>query len=236
MPTKLETLEKTLGHSFRDPELLERALTHRSWAHENAGKSGCPSRIPENETLEFVGDSVVGLVVAEELFARNPDASEGELSLMKHSLVRMEALAAAADKIKLGDFVQLSSGEEKIGGRRNPAILADVFEAVVAAIFLDGGYAAAHKFVAREMAEPINNATPKDALDFKTLLQETLQANKLAAPTYHLVRSEGQPHDRTFFVEAVWESGRASGTGRSIKAAEMMAANNALEILSGIKK
>ncbi len=233
MATKLATLESSLGHSFRSPELLERALTHRSWANENAMRSGDAARKIENETLEFVGDSVVGLVVAEELFRRNAELSEGGLSLMKHSLVRMESLAAVADKLKLGEFVRLSSGEEKIGGRRNPAILADVFEAVVAAIFLDGGYAAARSFVTREMADAIQNATPKAALDFKTLLQETLQANKMAAPTYQLVRSEGQPHDRTFFVEAVWETGRASGIGRSIKAAEMMAANNALELING---
>lgn len=229
----LAQFENTLGHSFRDPGLLQRALTHRSWAHEHAGKNEADIRAAENETLEFVGDSVVGLVIAEALFERNPETSEGGLSLMKHSLVRMGSLAAAAERLGLGEHVRLSSGEEKIGGRRNPAILADAFEAVVAAIFIDGGYAAARSFVARVMAEELNTATPRSSLDFKTLLQETLQANKMAAPTYNLVRSEGQPHSRTFYVEAVWESGRASGTGRSIKAAEMMAANNALEMLNG---
>ena len=230
----LALLEKTLGHSFGSPERLERALTHRSWAHENAGGDGANARRVENETLEFVGDSVVGLVIAEALFERNPDVNEGGLSLMKHSLVRMESLAAAAVRLKLGDFVRLSSGEEKIGGRRNPAILADAFEAVVAAIFLDGGYAAARSFVTRVMADELRTATPRSSLDVKTLLQETLQANKMAAPTYNLMRSEGQPHSRTFFVEAIWESGRSTGTGRSIKAAEMMAANNALEMLNAL--
>lgn len=228
---KLSTLEKALGHDFRSPELLERALTHRSHANEHATKDG--EKVYENETLEFLGDSVVGLVVAEELFRRNPDEAEGGLSLMKHSLVRTEALAAAAEKINLGDFVRLSSGEEKIGGRKNPAILADTFEAVVAAIFLDGGYEAAKAFVNRQLDDALNNATPKSSLDYKTLLQETLQANKMAAPAYHLVRTEGQPHDRTFYVEAVWEKGKTSGHGRSIKAAEMMAASKALELLNG---
>jgi ribonuclease-3 len=180
-----------------------------------------------------MGDSVVGLVVAEELFRRNPHESEGGLSLMKHSLVRTEALAAAAEKINLGEFVRLSSGEEKIGGRKNPAILADTFEAVVAAVFLDGGYEAAKAFVTRELSDAIKSATPKTSLDYKTLLQETLQANKMSAPAYHLVRTEGQPHDRTFYVEAVWEQGRTSGHGRSIKSAEMMAASKALELLNG---
>jgi ribonuclease III len=230
---RLSDLEKRLGHSFRSPELLERALTHRSWANEQAAKDGDEAKVAENETLEFVGDSVVGLVVAEELFRQNPEEAEGGLSLMKHSLVRTEALAAAAERIDLGEFVRLSSGEDKIGGRKNPAILADTFEAVVAAIFLDGGYQAAKSFVTRELADAIKSATPKTAVDYKTLLQETLQANKMSAPAYHLVRTEGQPHERTFYVEAVWESGRTSGTGRSIKAAEMMAANNALEMLNG---
>jgi len=109
--------------------------------------------------------------------------------------------------------------------------LADAFEAVVAAIFLDSGYEAARKFVTRVMEQEIAIATPRTSLDFKTLLQETLQANKMAAPTYNLVRSEGQPHSRTFYVEAVWESGTSTGEGRSIKAAEMVAASNALAML-----
>jgi ribonuclease-3 len=226
-------VEKALGHSFRSHELLLRALTHRSWAHEKAGKEGSNSLEAENETLEFVGDSVVGLIVAEELFQRNPDINEGGLSLMKHSLVRTGTLAAAAQRLKLGDFVRLSSGEEKIGGRNNPAILADVFEAVVASIFLDGGYAEARNFVTRTLADELRDATPQNAVDYKTLFQETLQANKMTAPAYHVVRSEGQPHNRTFYVEAVWASGRSSGSGRSIKAAEMMAASRALEMLNG---
>lgn len=229
----LAPVEKALGHSFRSPELLLRALTHRSWAHENAGKDGANAREAENETLEFVGDSVVGLIVAEELFRRNPDINEGGLSLMKHSLVRTETLGTAAERLKLGDFIRLSSGEEKIGGRQNPAILADVFEAVVASIFLDGGYAEARSFVIQSLADELRDATPQNAIDYKTLLQETLQANKMAAPTYQVVRSEGQPHARTFFVEAVWASGRSSGSGRSIKAAEMVAASRALEMLNG---
>ncbi|MGH9945747.1 MAG: ribonuclease III [Pyrinomonadaceae bacterium] len=232
---KLAPLEKMLGHAFRSPELLERALTHRSWAYENAGSDETEVRSAENETLEFVGDSVVGLIVAEALFELNQSESEGGLSLMKHSLVRMESLAVAAEKLKLGDFVRLSSGEEKIGGRRNPAILADTFEAVVAAMFLDAGYAAARDFVTQIMADELQSATPQSSLDFKTQLQETLQANKMSAPTYEVVRSEGQPHARVFYVEAKWETGTSTGTGRSIKAAEMMAASNALEILNSNK-
>jgi len=228
----LAEFEKTLQYSFRELRLLERAVTHRSWAHENAGKDEDVVRAAENETLEFVGDSVVGLVIAEALFKANPGVNEGGLSLMKHSLVRMESLAAAAERLGFEEHIRLSAGEEKIGGRRNPAILADAFEAVIAAIFLDGGYEAARLFVTRVMADELRTATPRSSLDFKTLLQETLQANKMAAPTYKLLRSEGQPHSRTFYVEAVWESGSSSGEGRSIKAAEMVAANNALSMLN----
>ena len=228
---KLAPIENLLGHSFRSPELLLRALTHRSWAHENADKGSSGPCKDENETLEFLGDSVVGLIVAEELYRRNPEVNEGGLTLMKHTLVRMDTLASAAERLKLGDFIRLSGGEEKVGGRKKPAILADVFEAVVAAIFLDAGYAAARNFVTRVLADELKNATPQSSVDYKTLLQESLQANKMAAPTYQVVRSEGQPHARTFFVEAVWESGRSSGSGRSIKAAEMMAASKALELL-----
>jgi ribonuclease-3 len=230
---KHSELEKVLGHKFTSPDLLERALTHRSWANEHSARDRVDDKRPENETLEFVGDSVVGLVVAEELFRRNPNETEGGLSLMKHSLVRTESLASAAERIGLAGHIRLSPGEDKIGGRKNPAILADTFEAVVAAIFLDADYGAARAFVIREMGDAIGKATPQASLDYKTLLQETLQANKMSAPTYHLVRTEGQPHDRTFYVEAVWTSGRTSGSGRSIKAAEMMAASNALEMLKG---
>lgn len=226
----LAEFEKTLGYEFNDRTLLERAVTHRSWAHEQGSKASVS--VGENETLEFVGDSVVGLVVAESLYEQNPAVNEGGLSLMKHSLVRMESLASAAERLGFEEHILLSSGEEKIGGRRNPAILADAFEAVVAAIFLDGGYTEARDFVTRVMAAEIGSATPRTSLDFKTLLQETLQANKMAAPTYRLLRSEGQPHSRTFFVEAIWELGTSTGEGRSIKAAEMVAASNALALLN----
>lgn len=213
-------LEKFIGHTFRTPELLERALTHRSWANEHNAR--------HNETLEFLGDAVVGLAVVEDLFLRFPDLREGELSVMKHRLVSTTTLAVAGKRVGLAEFIRFSSGEEKIGGRRNPTLLANTFEAVTGAIFLDAGYEAARAFVTRVLADELRGATPAAAVDYKSLLQERLQANKMSAPSYKLVRTDGQPHDRTFFVEAVWETGRSSGEGRSRKAAEMMAAYNAL--------
>ena len=229
---KLSTFENLIGYTFGDPALLERALTHRSWAHENlAGRSEDDIRAAENESFEFVGDSVLGLAVAEQLFSKYPDASEGELTLMKHRLVSTTTLAGVAESLKIGEFIRIGRGEEKTGGRQKRAILADALEAVIAAVFFDGGYVAAHSFVARIFAAEFRIATPEGAADYKTLLQETLQAERLAGPVYSLIRTEGQPHERTFYVEAAWDAGRAEGQGTSIKSAEMMAASEALKSL-----
>ncbi|MEJ7847338.1 MAG: ribonuclease III [Pyrinomonadaceae bacterium] len=225
-------LENLLGYEFRDPALLERAVTHRSWAHENLpGASEKKLREAENESLEFVGDSVLGLSVAEQLYTANPTLSEGDLTLMKHHLVSMATLAKLAQEMDLGEFVRVGRGEEKTGGRKKQAILADTLEAIIAAIFFDGGYDAAKAFVAGIFETEMSSVTPKGSLDYKTLLQETLQAEKLSAPSYLLVKTDGQPHARTFFVEAAWETGKSEGTGRSIKSAEMMAASEALKML-----
>lgn len=228
----LAQLETMIGHNFRSPHLLERAVTHRSWAHENLkGRKRSEIRNAENESLEFIGDSVLGLTIAHELFERHPDAAEGELTLMKHRLVSMPSLVVAAEKLDIGRFLKMGRGEASSGGRTKPAILADALEAVIGAIFLDAGYASAQKFVTDIFAEELKCVSPETSIDYKTLLQEKLQSQKLKAPTYHLIGSEGQPHDRTFFVEAVWAGGKAKGSGRTIKAAEMEAANNALELI-----
>jgi ribonuclease III len=227
---KLETL---LGHTFRSPELLERSLTHRSWAHENLpGANDESIREATNESFEFVGDSVLGLVIAEELFAKHPTLGEGDLTLMKHHLGSTTTLANTARTLEIGQHIRMGRGEEKTGGREKSAILADTLEAVIAAVFFDSGYVSARAFVKKIFASHLKAATPKGSLDYKTLLQETLQGKKLSAPTYALVRTEGQPHARTFFVEARWETGHSEGTGRSIKSAEMMAAAEALKVLN----
>ena len=228
----LSNFENQIGYTFQDRELIERALTHRSWAHESlAGKNENEIRAAENESLEFVGDSVLGLVISEELFRKFPDASEGQLTLMKHRLVSMTTLASIAESLKIGDLVRIGRGEEKTGGRQKKAILADTLEALIAAIFFDSGYAAARSFIARSFAEELGRVTPSDSVDYKTTLQEILQAERLSAPTYSLIRTEGQPHERTFYVAVSWETGRAEGSGSSIKSAEMMAASEALKAL-----
>lgn len=224
--------EELLHHDFQNPKLLERALTHRSWAHERIAP-GLEETVKHlhNESLEFVGDSVLGMTVAESLFERFPNADEGELTLMKHRLVSAISLAQAAEKLRLSEFLRMGRGEEKTGGRRKQAILADTMEAVIAAVFLDGGYKTAKNFVERIFAEHLETITPATATDYKTVLQERLQADKRAAPVYNVVRTEGPPHRRTFFVTANWDAGSVEGYGTTIKTAAMMAAKLALEIL-----
>lgn len=232
MASSVPQLESITGHRFADIALLERAITHRSWAYENMpGSTDVEIHKAENESLEFVGDSVLGLVIAESLYNSHLGASEGDLTLMKHRLVSTASLATIAIRLDLGKYIRIGRGEEQTGGRKKQTVLANTLEAVIGAIFLDGGYAAVRVFIGRIFADELKNISARGSLDFKTLLQETLQAEKLAAPRYNVLRTEGPPHDREFFVEAVWETGRSTGNGRSIKSAEMVAAQNALEML-----
>jgi ribonuclease III len=233
MTAKLAKLEKLIGHKFADLKLLERAVTHRSWAYENLpGADEQSVRAVENESLEFVGDSVLGLVITEQLFLRNPTLSEGDLTLMKHHLVSGTALAALSDELGLGEFLRLGGSEVK-SGRQKQSLLTNTFEAVIGAVFLDGGYIATRLVVTRLMEDRLRAATPDASIDFKSRLQTELQARKQKTAEYSLIRSEGPPHARVFFVEVIWEAGKARGQGNTIKAAEMMAAAGALNILCG---
>ena len=231
--TNPANLEKLLGYQFQNLALLERALTHRSWASEQipSGDEEAVRRL-QNESLEFIGDSVLGLAVAEQLCVRHPESSEGDLTLMKHHLVSTATLAKIAIDLGLSRYMRVGRGEEKTGGRRKQALLSDTLEAVIGAIFFDSGYISARAFVNRIYAEEFRQATPKTSIDYKTRLQETLQAEKLSAPIYSVIKTDGPPHDRKFFVEAVWQNGKVRGKGSSIKAAEMMAANLALKKLN----
>jgi ribonuclease III len=237
MSQNLAALEQLLGYQFQNKELLERAVTHRSWAYEHAPNGDEEAaRNLQNESLELVGDAVLGLAVVEQLYHKHPNASEGDLTLMKHRLVSTSTLADAAQKLNLGSFMRVGRGEEKTGGRRKQALLADTFEAVIAAIFFDTGYISARAFVQRALADEIRKATPNASLDYKTLLQETLQGEKREAPIYTVVKTSGPPHNRVFHVEAVWDAGKVRGKGTSIKQAEMMAANAALKQIKKEKK
>ena len=227
----LDHLEEIISYEFRDRNLLAQSLTHRSWAHEQVSpRSQHTARNLHNEALEFLGDSVLGLIVADYLLRAYPQATEGELSRMKHRLVSSPTLAKASRELGLGEFVRFGRGEEKSGGRRKAALLADVFEAVMGAIFLDGGLPAATEFVERALGEDLRKANPVDAAaaDPKTMLQERLQANHEPAPQYTVVETLGPPHHRTFHVELKWDGGTARGEGQTIKAAEAAAAQLAL--------
>jgi ribonuclease-3 len=232
MSSKLGKLEALLGYKFKDMTLLERSVTHRSWAYENAGPD-VETRIHEieNESLEFVGDSVVGLFVAEQLLKRHPQASEGDLTLMKHKLVSGPALASIAEELGLGEYIRLGKGEVK-GGRKKQSLLTNTFEAIVGAVFVDGGYIETRAVLMRVFGQRLRQVTPEESVDFKSRLQTELQAQKLRTAEYHLINAEGPPHSRTFYVEVSWEGGTAKGEGTTKKAAEMMAAKGALEQMS----
>ena len=231
----MDALEESIAYHFTDRALLERAITHRSWAYESVS----PGREEEarrlhNEVFEFVGDSVLGLVVADYLFQSYTDVTEGELSRMKHRLVSATTLAKASAQLSLGDFMRVGKGEEKTGGRRKSALLADAFEAVLAAIFFDGGFSAAQDFVHRALSDELASVDPEAAAaaDFKTLLQELLQASQGDPPQYEVIETTRPPHRRTFCVEVRWQGGSVRGQGRTIKSAEAIAAHNALEQLA----
>ncbi len=230
----LDRLESILGYQFHDRNLLERSLTHRSWAHEQvAPGAGEQARQLHNEALEFLGDSVLGLIVADYLCKAYPMVTEGELSRMKHRLVSAPTLAEVSQRLTLGEFLRFGRGEEKSGGRQKNALLADVFEAITGAIFVDSGLDAATAFITRSLGPELERANPLAAAeaDYKTMFQERLQAERLPAPRYLVVETVGPPHRRTFYVEVMWDGGNVRGEGRSIKAAEAAAAKLALEIM-----
>ena len=226
-----EEFEARLGYRFRDRDLLESALTHRSRANED--ETGV---VTDNESLEFLGDSVLGFLIAETLFRVFPDFDEGQKSKIKASLVSTTTLARFAGRLNLGDYLVLGRGEEKTGGRRKRALLADGYEALIAAIYLDGGIEAARAFIARQFG-PAIEAARQPAFsegDHKSRLQEYLQAQERALPEYHVVAESGPDHRKVFEVD-VSVNGEviASAGGRSKKEAEQAAAKLALAKLGG---
>jgi len=230
----LRDLMAALDYGFKDPELLRVALMHPSAVSTGRGKSRKKSpeknsgRGADNQRLEFLGDRVLGIVIAEMLFRAFPDEDEGALARRLAALVKQDSLDAVAREIALGRYLTISRGEEEGGGRANPAILADACEALMGAIYLDGGLEAARAFVERHWA-PKMNAEAKPPQDAKTALQEWAQAAGLALPLYTVVKSEGPPHDPVFEVE-VTVAGQepASARGRSKRAAEQAAAKQLL--------
>lgn len=223
-------LEFRLGHRFADRGLLEHALTHRSRAHEDASGG-----VVDNESMEFLGDAVVGLVVADLLFREYPDHDEGHKSKLKAALVSATALASVAERLDLGANLLLGRGEERSGGRQKQALLADAFEAVVAALYLDGGLEVARAVITRElrpMLEALSAGGGQRVQDDKSGLQEWLQGRGRPLPEYRLVAQRGPDHRKEFDVEVV-AGGQvlARATGRSKKMAEQDAAREALIVL-----
>ena len=213
-------LEEALGTRL-DPELAERALTHRSYAYENGG-------LPTNERLEFLGDSVLGLVVTDALYRRNPDLPEGQLAKLRASVVSTKALADVARTLGVGEHVRLGRGEQTTGGRDKSSILADTLEALLAAVYLDRGLAVATEVVHR-LFDPLMGAAAGlgAALDYKTALQELSAARSLGAPDYRTAES-GPDHAKEFTAEAlVGGDVLGTGTGRTKKEAEQCAAEQA---------
>jgi ribonuclease-3 len=226
-------LEQRIEYRFRDPGLLEHALTHRSSVHEDVSGG-----VFDNESLEFLGDAVLGFVIADVLFRHFPQHNEGQKSKIKAWLVSEPSLAQLAGDLGLGEYLILGRGEEKSGGRLKQALLADGFEALIAAIYLDGGIEAAHEFVSRQFRPLIEDAarTVDEAAytsDYKSALQERLQSEERGLPDYRLVGESGPAHRKRFEVE-VWIEGApaARGEGRSKKRAEQEAARAALENLT----
>lgn len=225
----LDALETRVGRRFRDRGLLEHALTHRSRANEDE-----TGGVTDNESLEFLGDAVLGFVIADVLFHAFPASNEGEKSKMKAALVSAPALARLAMRLDLGRYLLLGRGEEKTGGRRKQTLLADGYEAVIAALYLDGGLEAVRVFVDREFADVIDEVRQQTVvgLDYKSALQEYLQARDRPLPEYRVADQEGPAHDRIFIVEVVLRDDVvASAPGRSKKEAEQLAARGALEKL-----
>ncbi|MFD0914326.1 ribonuclease III [Methylophilus luteus] len=216
----LPVLQTRIAYSFTQPELLQQALTHRSFSANN------------NERLEFLGDSVLNFIIAHQLFNLFPDLPEGDLSRLRAKLVKEASLAELAISLNLGDALKLGEGELKSAGWRRPSILADALEAIVGAVYLDGGFAAAEQVVAllyRDTLTTINpNAIDKDA---KSQLQEYLQSKKMDLPEYQVVSIEGEAHAQTFTVQCLIKKLKltTTGAGTSRRVAEQQAAKLAME-------
>ncbi len=249
---EIMALEESLGYHFQRRELIEQALTHSSQAREvdalgaGGGSSGSGSSSGDNEMLEFLGDAVLGLVTSEALFHRFPEFQEGHLSKLRAHLVGQRHLLRVAEQLEIGHYMRLGRGEEKSGGRNKASLLVDALEAILAALYLDGGWAVARDFIVRAIVEPElghmkleTSAIP--VMDFKSALQEALQARGGAQPVYALVKEEGPEHKKTFTVEVRLPApapapatgqfvGRAQGATK--KRAEQEAARQVLEHLA----
>jgi ribonuclease-3 len=247
MNPDLTTLQAALGHQFNRPELLERALTHSSHAHEEskAGGESAQEKL-DNEQYEFLGDAVLGLVASQLLFERFPTFHEGQLSKLKAHLVSAEHLVGVAARLRLGQYLRLGRGEERSGGRNKSTLLSDAIEAVIAALYLDAGMEKARDFIIAQILEPeLERVRTEDEsefslADYKSALQELLQSSGRLQPVYATVKEEGPDHRKIFTVEArIYPQGQnkpefvGRAEGATKKKAEQLAAKQALDHLRG---
>ena len=222
----MTTLEEKLGYTFQNTALLENALTHSSCANESRGK------LQSNERLEFLGDSILGMVVADHLYRNHPDLPEGELTRTRAALVCEESLVEVAAELNLGEYLRLGKGEESGGGRHRPSIQADAVEAVLAAVYLDGGIGSARKIIQRFILD--REEEKSASRDYKTALQELVQRESGQVLGYQLIGAEGPDHAKIFSVEVDLNGAPiGQGRGRSKKEAEQAAAKAAIEKLKG---
>lgn len=220
-------LQNKIGYQFKNPALLNEALTHSSYANEHKSQ-----HIKYNERLEFLGDSVLSIVVSDYIYKNCPELPEGELTKLRASLVCEKSLYEFAKKIDLGKYLILSKGERNNGGADRPSILSDAFEALIAAIYIDGGITPASKHILNFVIPAIKNSKKKKINDYKTTLQEIIQKNPGERLEYVLVKESGPDHNKHFVVEVHLNSNViGKGGGRSKKEAEQQAAREALELM-----
>jgi ribonuclease-3 len=233
MKINIQQFEKRIGYSFKNKNLLIQALTHSSYAYENQQNAGS-----DNETLEFLGDSVLGLVIADYLYSSYPDLTEGELSKLKSTAANTSSLSSFCQKIKLDKIILLGKGEEKSGGRKKRTILAGAFEALVAAIFIDGGFAESKKFLFTLLEALFKKIRIKKFLvnNYKSALQEYFQKENLPAPIYRTITTTGPDHKKSFIIEVLFKNKPlAKARGKTKKNAEQKAAQKALKNILGKK-
>jgi len=223
----LAELEIKLSYTFKNQNLLKEALRHSSFVNEQTDPD-----LRDNERLEFLGDAVLNLVVGHILMLRYPDLNEGDLTRIRANLVNETQLAAITQATNLGSFIQLGKGEIQTNGREKKSILADAFEAVIAAIYLDGGIDAAYKTINTHFSSFLDSITPlAESFDYKSQLQETVQAIYKEIPSYTVIQENGPDHDKTFKVQLDVVKLRTQGVGKSKKIAEQDAARKLLKIL-----
>jgi len=223
----ISKLEKKLGHTFKDKSIIKAALCHSSYINEQSDTT-----LGDNERLEFLGDAVLNLTAGHILMDFFPDLKEGDLSRMRAGLVNESKLASISKTINLGEYIKLGKGELQTNGREKKSILANAFEAVIAAVYLDGGFDESFKIIKLHFSPFLNSLSkPTANLDYKSRLQELVQVSQRSIPSYHITDETGPDHDKTFKVQLKIQNIITEGTGKSKKLAEQAAARKALEIL-----